>query len=117
MKYSQLIFEEYLEEFLPIIVQNYSISEVYVIGFQTPQISFLKIHLININPNNFTNPILLSSAIIKEIVNNGYLENNQLQVGIIGNNPIQILSMYLVAQSLNSNSYMIINQQITILPP
>jgi len=117
MKCYHLIFGQYLEKTIPIIIEQYSIAGILLIGAEEPNLSFLNVQKINLNPSSFNNPILLASAIINEIERVEITTRERIQVAIVGTNPLEILSLYMVAQSLNSSAYTIIENNIILLPP
>lgn len=117
MKFYHVIFHKYLTSLIPIVIEHYSVAGILSIGTIEENVPYINIIKINLDINNFSNPISLASAIIYEIKKIKTIKDEKIQIAVVGESSLEVLSLYLVAQSLNSSAYTIHDQKIVQLPP
>ena len=117
MKRYHLMVGKKAKDFLPIIIETYPVAGVFSIGKSSLDHELVKTYELGVNTNNFSNPVELAESIIEELNQYRKLWQGKLLVSLIEGELVDNLAFYLVAQTLEVESYLISNNQIFVLSP
>ena len=117
MKLYHVILSQNLDDILPILIENYSIGGIFTIGKKIYHYPHINTIPIDIETSEYGEPILLASEIIKRINEKKIGKEWKIVVNLDGENPMESLALFFVAQSFSSSSYIIRNSEIRIIYP
>jgi DNA-binding MarR family transcriptional regulator len=116
MKKYHLLFEKDLKKTLPKIVEEFSITGLYIIGDELPDLPYFKRWLIKLTKRIDETPFTLAEAIIDEVLKLSEEVRKNLSIAISGSNILETTAMVLVAQTFEIEAYLVDQEILPLFP-